>query len=224
MGAFRDLTGQRFGRLTVLRRAEDKVFPSGKTGIVWDCLCDCGKTKTIDGHALKNGATRSCGCLKDEVASKSLNKFPVKHGGTKTRLYGVWMAMRRRCYNKNSDPYKYYGGRGITVCDEWLHSFEAFRDWAYANGYDENAPKGQCTLDRIDVNGNYCPENCRIVSQKIQANNTRVNHIVEYKGETMTIAQLSDKVGIPYHRLQPRIVRGMSAEQAVATPFQGERK
>jgi hypothetical protein len=121
------------------------------------------------------------------------------------------------------DAYKYYGAKGIKVCDEW-NSFPAFRDWAYANGYDENAPKGQCTLDRINGDKNYSPDNCRWVTHKEQVRNTNANHFVTYHGETMTIAELSEITGIPYNRLQPRIkALGWSAEKAVSTPFRKQR-
>ena len=157
-GVVIDLSGQKFGKLTVLERAN----PNQKGGARWLCQCECGQTTTVDSYSLRSGHTKSCGCIHGEF-----------HGSSYSRLYGVWNNMRNRCYNPNKESYKHYGGRGIRVCDEWLHSFAAFKEWAMSTGYDPSAPYGQCTLDRIDVNGNYEPSNCRWVDFKTQANNTR---------------------------------------------------
>lgn len=136
------------------------------------------------------------------------------HGGKGSRLYSIWRAMKTRCYNPNSKAYPRYGGRGITVCDEWLDSFEAFRDWALANGY-----RDDLTIDRVDSNGPYAPENCRWATYKEQANNTRRNRIITVNGERLTIAAASEKFNLNPFLLYDRISRlGWSAERAIFTP------
>lgn len=157
---FDDKTGRRYGRLVVV----EYVY-KGK----WLCKCDCGNETVVPSVNLANGHTKSCGCLNRDV-SIAIN---TKHGGKGTRLYAVWKSMKSRCYNKNERAYSLYGGRGILVCDEWLDDFATFRNWAMENGYDPNAPRGKCTIDRINVNGNYEPSNCRFVDMKTQARNRR---------------------------------------------------
>ena len=156
-----NLVGQTFGRLTV-------VAESGRTKdrhIQYECVCECGNHKIVSGKDILSGHTRSCGC-----------RERIKHGGCKAdnrdRLYGIWSSMRSRCNRKSSKSYSDYGGRGIRVCDEW-NDYSAFRTWAYENGYDKDAPQWKCTLDRIDTNGNYEPNNCRWVSESVQMFNRR---------------------------------------------------
>lgn len=158
---FNDLTGQRFGRLTALNRE-----PSKNSITMWRCRCDCGNELIVRNDSLCSGKSKSCGCLKRERTVER----NYRHGDSHSRLYNVWRGMKQRCSDPKHISYCYYGERGITVCEEW-QDFAAFHDWALANGYDEDAPRGRCTLDRIDVNGNYGPENCRWVSMKIQQNN-----------------------------------------------------
>lgn len=163
-----DLTGRQFGRLTVIKRVEGNIrHPQ------WLCKCECGNESIVFGTNLRRGTTASCGCLGREKAAEQMRINMSTHGKSSSRLYYVWIAMKNRCYRETDKAYENYGGRGIKICDEWLHDFKSFYDWAMANGYDENAPRGQCTLDRIDVNGNYCPKNCRWVDMKIQRNNRR---------------------------------------------------
>lgn len=160
-----DLSNKRFGNLVVIKR----VGTDQNKRPLWLCKCDCGKEKNINGSSLRNGDTVSCGCY----GRKQRIKGKTKHNKTNTRLFNVWQNMKRRCYTKSNKSYKYYGALGVTICDEWLKDFESFRTWAYNNGYDENAPKGQCTIDRINPFGNYEPNNCRWVPMAVQSKNTR---------------------------------------------------
>lgn len=168
----KDLVGKRFGKLVVISRSDDYVSPSGGRLVRWLCQCDCGNTAIVNAGTLARGDTKSCGCLRTEfLKEKNLGNF--KHGGSHDRLYKVYLNMKSRCYNQNNDSYKYYGGRGIKICDEWLNSYIEFKRWAYSAGYDEDAYHGECTIDRIDVNGNYEPQNCRWVSMAVQCKNKR---------------------------------------------------
>lgn len=171
MPKLKDLSGMKFGRLTVLSRTTDYIEPSGRKRVVWLCKCDCGNYISTQGSSLKSGSTKSCGCIKAERNKK----YFTTHGCSKEKLYRLWKDIKKRCYNHNYKQFKDYGGRGIKVCDKWLNDYLEFRIWALNNGYNPNAKFGDCTIDRINVNGNYSPDNCRFVSMKVQNNNKRRN-------------------------------------------------
>lgn len=194
-----NMKGKRFGKFTVIE------FAGSKDGYaLWKCVCDCGKEKIIRGSGLRSGNTVSCGCWRKEITSSVL----TKHGMANSRLYTIWSNMKARCFKQSNTEYCYYGGRGITICDEWKDDFQSFYDWAMANGYKEHL-----TIDRIDVNGDYSPENCRWVDMKVQSNNRRSNHIIEFNGESHNVKQWSEILGINENTIRTRIQRGYSIEK-----------
>lgn len=205
----RDLTGQKFGKLTVIKRSDRKDH------VYWICQCDCGNIKEVLSGNLTMGYTVSCGCYGAEQRRKSR----TSHGGYGTRLYHIWASMKDRCFNRNCTPYMNYGGRGITVCDEWKESFINFREWAYKNGY-----KDDLTIDRIDNNGNYEPKNCRWVSRKVQNNNTRANVYITIDGETKTMSQWCEEKGLDYNTIIKRRYHGWSDVDAITKPIQIEKR
>lgn len=205
MSAKKDLTGKKFSRWTVLECAgHDKYGQS-----LWRCKCDCGNEALVTGYDLRGARSKSCGCLQREAASKSQKT----HGESKTKLHSHWTAMKQRCLNKNSSCYYKYGGRGISVCDEWL-DYNNFMLWAISNGY-----KDGLTIDRINYNGNYEPSNCRWVDAKSQANNKRSNHWITYNGKTQTMMQWAEELGINYYVIRSRLNSyHWSVEKTFTTP------
>lgn len=192
-----DLTGKKFGRLTVIRRADDYVFPSGRHLVCWLCKCECGNEVFILADNLKSGHTTSCGCFKKEKSSTTHKK----HGLLKnTRLYNTWRNIKSRCHNINRENYKYYGARGIKVCDEWKDDFQNFYTWAMENGYKENL-----TIDRIDANGNYEPSNCRWVDMKTQCRNRRDNRLITINEKTLTLAEWCEILNLNYDKIERRL-------------------
>lgn len=197
-----DIIGNKYNRLKVIG------IRKGEKGIIWDCECECGNIYSNYGKYIKYGNIKSCGCISKEIIENSISN---------KRVYGIWRKMIDRCYNPNNSNYRYYGGRGIEVCDEWRNNSRAFVEWAYNNGYDENAKYGDCTIDRIDVNGNYEPNNCRWVDMKTQANNKRPYKVRTYEinGIKMTSKEILEKYGISQQLFSYRKSKGMTNEEAV---------
>lgn len=187
-----DMVGKRFGRLVVVKRVPSKNLTK------WLCRCDCGNEIEAFGNNLKRGHTISCGCYREDIRPTLAYRHGLKH----TRAYRVWEKIKGRCCCPTNPNYQRYGGRGITLCKEWRDDPKKFIEWAYANGYREDAEYGECTVDRIDNNKGYSPENCRIVNEKVQANNRRSNRYIEHNGERKTMAQWSD-----IYNLNPMTVR-----------------
>ena len=158
---------------------------------------------------LTTGNTRSCGCLHKKIPYKT-------HGKRYERLYGVWAGMKNRCLNPNEPKYKNYGARGIRVCDEWLNDFEVFYEWAMENGYDADAKKNECTIDRIDVNGNYEPSNCRWANAYTQGNNKRNNIIITINNETHTVSEWSTITGLKNKTIVYRYKKGWAGEKLIS--------
>lgn len=183
-----DLSGKRFGRLIVIKF--DHMGPKGRA--YWLCRCDCGNEIIARQDGLKNGHTRSCGCY----AVDTTKKLATKHNLSSDRLYSIWRGMRYRCRDTNA---KRYGGRGIEVCDEW-ENFESFYNWAMDNGYEPGL-----TIDRINNDGDYCPENCRWADNITQANNKCTNRVIEYKGIAHTVKEWSRLLGIHYETLRHQL-------------------
>ena len=212
MSTIKDLTGMTFGRLKVLKRLPDRILKSNKKVTLWLCLCDCGNTKEVQGSNLKSGKTKSCGCLqKEKVVQFNLKHSNAKRNGS-TRLYRIWCGIKTRCTNKNHKDYKCYGGRGITLCQEWLE-FLPFKQWSEENGYNN-----KLSIDRINNNGNYEPSNCRWIPHKEQMYNTRQNHYISFNNKTLTLHEWSLLTGIKETTILNRIRRGWSIERALTTP------
>lgn len=269
MPGFIDLTGKRFGQLTVIDRAPDKVGPKGYHETYWNCICDCGNNYIAHGKGLRTGKTTSCGCKrKDKTRTALLGKrfghltvisfdhceedknyqmywlckcdcgnekvvdgHTLRKGQATTcgkcrgmwngprvtdeRLYNVYRAMKERCFSSASQSYKHYGERGITICKEWTDDYQVFKKWAYENGYDENAPYGELTIERVDVNGNYCPENCKWISIQDQTWNRRNTKYYTYNGLTQNLKDWGKQYNINPEILRKRLYAGWDMEKAL---------
>ena len=205
---FVDRKGMKYGRLTCLE------YEKRGTHIYWKCLCDCGNTTWVRGINLTSGAVKSCGCAKNHV-----NRV---HGMSHTRIHSIWIRMHQRCENPKNDKYKWYGAEGKTVCPEWhgTEGFVRFMEWSYANGYADDL-----TIDRINGDKGYSPDNCRWITQKEQALNTRRNRRFTVNGENLTVKELAEKYGISEGKVRSRIRWNWSIEEALEiVPHHDRRK
>lgn len=195
-----DLTGKKFGKLTVICRVQNNKHNQPQ----WKCVCDCGNETVVVGQKLRKGITKSCGCLVHE------QKTRLKHGMTGTVLHNRWLNMKSRCYNPKNKRYERYGNRGILVCDEWM-DFKNFYNWAIENGFSE-----ELSLDRIDNNKGYYPDNCRWATPRQQANNTERNRKIMYNGEEKTLSEWCRELNLDYKLIHSRIRScNMSFDQAI---------
>lgn len=203
-----DLTGEKYGRLTVesLNRSENGI-------VYWNCLCDCGKTTVVRGSNLKTGAVKSCGCLVHQ-ASKCRT-----HNESKTKLYRHWISMIYRCHNPKNSAYKWYGARGISVCDDWK-TYEGFKAWVEAT-----RPREDYTVERIDVNGNYSPDNCTWIPMSEQAKNRTSSIQIEHDGRVQNLTDWCKELNLEYKRVHNRMFKlGWDFEKAITTPVDTKKR
>lgn len=205
------LKGQKFGRLLVIEKTDNR----SNGHIKWMCECECGNKLEVSSYHLQNGNVKSCGCLKKET----VKKLATKHGKYNTRLYKILDGMKQRCYNTKNASYQYYGPKGIKVCDEWLEDFMNFYNWAIKNGYRENL-----TIDRIDSDKDYCPDNCRWVTCKEQMINRKSNHWTTYKESTKTLSQWAEEYNLTVSCLKWRLKNGWNIDKALNTPIKRKEK
>lgn len=212
-----DLTGQRFGRLVVIRRAGRA--PHKRRRFLWLCSCDCGSEVGVTGGNLTSGNTQSCGCLQRErtSAANRTHGFSRCVQGAASRLYITWASMKARCSNPKAKSYRYYGAHGISVCDEWKRDFPAFRKWATTAGY-----RDDLSIDRINNDGDYEPGNCRWIPIAAQASNKRDNRKIKWEGQIMTVAGWARCLGMDRSTLAARLSSGWSVEKALTSPLKGQ--
>ena len=205
-----DIKNKKYGRLTAI-----KITGRSNSGkILWICKCDCGNEITVAQSDFRNGYTKSCGCLQRE--SVKSRKKPYSH---RERLYELWCGIKQRCNNPNNISYKWYGGKGIKVCDEWNNDYLSFKKWASDSGYDETLPRGMQTIERIDTFKDYSPENCTWKTINEQQRNKRNNRLFEHKGEKHTLAEWSEILGIDYTILHSRVLGyGWNIKEAIEKP------
>lgn len=199
-----DITGQKFGRLTVLKHTHS----NSDKKCCWDCVCECGNMTNVSGKSLRNGNTKSCGCLGREIRIKSNTTHGYCTGG-KTSEYQIWRSIKERCLNSKNKKYSDYGGRGIIICDRWKDSFQNFID---DMGVRHNK---NLSIDRINNNGNYDPTNCKWATWIEQQNNKNNNRILEFNGKSQTVAQWSRELGVPHQRINQRLFRNWSIERTL---------
>lgn len=211
-----EFIGKKFGRLTVIEELPVYISESGYKVKKCLCICDCGKKKTIRLYDLTSKKTKSCGCIqKEKVGARNRT-----HGKSKTRLYHTWFDMKHRCTKSINPEYKNYGGRGISVCEEWINEngFTNFENWALRNGYKENL-----SLDRINNDLNYSPDNCRWVDRVTQQRNRTDNVWITYKGMTKCIAEWSEITGLSFDCISYRFKNNWTPEEIIETPLYGRR-
>lgn len=205
-----DMIGKKFGRLLVIGLSKER----GSRGqLKYICKCDCGQIKHILGESLRSSKCQSCGCLNREITSAKMKT----HGGSSSRLYHVWQGIKNRCLNPNSPEYYNYGGRGITICDEWL-DFDNFRVFMLSIGYNSKAAKGAQTIERIDVNKGYFPDNCTLIPLKQQPLNMTSNRKIRANNQTKLLTEWARELEVSETTIINRIKRGWSPEKAVTTP------
>lgn len=204
MAHAQDFTGQNFGRLTVLKRMVNNRWSHS----CWLCRCDCGNEKTILGYNLTNGTTQSCGCLHKERASAAQRT----HGYSKSKTYGSWVDMIRRCTQPHNKNYQHYGGRGIKVCKRWSKFVNFLEDMG-------EVPMGY-QIDRIDNDQGYCKSNCRWATRKQQARNKQYNHLVTYQEKTLCLSEWAEQTGIAKDTIRHRLKNGWPVEKALTKPVQ----
>lgn len=206
MSLCKDLLNQKFGQLTVVQ----KLKMNNHREMEWLCVCDCGREHISTSNRLTRGQTTCCKeCMKNKISISN-----TKHSCKPEALWCCYQNMKTRCYNKKYSLYHRYGGRGISVCEEWYNSFVSFRDWAFNSGWEEGL-----SLDRIDNNGNYCPENCKWSTVQEQSNNRHTNRILTANGVSDTMANWSRKLNIPYYVIQYRLEKGWDDAKTLTTPY-----
>lgn len=201
MPKFIDMTGLRYGLLTVLHRGGAQ----GKGQVAWRCVCDCGNEALVRGDQLRSGHTRSCGCIRLEAVRAAVQT----HGMSRTRMHIIWLQMKRRCHSPSSKNYAMYGARGIEVCERWRDSFQTF--------YDDmgEPPSAKHTLDRKDNNGHYSPENCRWATRAEQMRNTRATRFIDIDGDVRTLTEWRRHFNVPTGTFYKRVARGMTPQEAL---------
>ena len=213
-----NLLNQRFGRLVVVEPSETK-----KGNTMWKCKCDCGNITIVSTSNLRTNRILSCGCLK----LQRLLERSTTHNQRHTHLYEVWKGLKQRCFNPKHSSYHNYGGRGITVCKEWVNDFEAFYNWSYANGYSTENQKDEVkklTIDRINNDGNYEPSNCRWVDRKTQASNMRTTKLITIDGETKCLSEWFRYYNLSNWTYYTRIKSGLTPQEALTKPIQVHKK
>ena len=204
-----DLFGQRFGRLTVTREGERTS--SGR--VRWHCVCDCGNELDVYGPSLKSGNTKSCGCYHSEKARDRLMTHGFGSRTNRPRIYSIWCAMKNRCYRPVHKEFSRYGGRGITVCEEWKEDFLSFKRWADASGYSDDLE-----IDRIDNDKGYSPQNCQWVTRKENSNNRSKTLRIYFRGTKRTISEISEMTGLSYWIVYQRAVKLRWSGEDLAKP------